>query len=132
MGSFAPPETPAKQAREASHNGMGRPLKQPDERRGERLPGLRLTTAEREFIEAQAAAAGLSVADYARRRLLGRTVTPRRTAADDRALVELNRVGVNLNQIAARVNFTGELAEDFRAALDEIRAAVAKVAADGS
>jgi len=50
----------------------------------------------------------------------------------DAALLELNRAGVNLNQIAARVNMTGDLADDFREVLAELRAAIEKVAADGS
>lgn len=111
---------------------MGRPRKHPDERRDARLSGLRVTAAELAYVEAQAAAAGLDVAEFVRRRALGQRVAPKRATADDRALIELNRVGVNLNQIAARVNFSGDLAEDFRDTLAEVRTAVAKVAADGS
>lgn len=111
---------------------MGRPKKAPEERRSARLPAPRLTDAELAFVEAQAAAAGVDMAEFVRRRVLGRRVAPARSVADASLLVELNRVGVNLNQIAARVNMTGDLADDFRAVLDELRETMAKVSADGS
>ena len=76
----------------------------PAERRDAQLPPVRVTAAELDFIARQAAAAGLSVSDYARRRALGRRVAPARSAADDRLLMELNRAGVNLNQIARALN----------------------------
>lgn len=111
---------------------MARPTKAPEERRAERLPGLRVTAAERAHIEEQAAAAGIEPTEFIRRRALGYQVPARRAASDDRALVELNRVGVNLNQIAARLNMTGDVAEDARDVLAEVRAAVAKVAGHGA
>lgn len=111
---------------------MGRPPKPLDERRTDRLSGVRVTAAERVYIEAQAAAAELSVADYLRACALDRRIRSRRATTDERMLSEVNRIGVNLNQIAARVNFTGDLAEDFSATLTEIRDAMGRVAADGS
>lgn len=83
---------------------MARPRKEPDERRDARLPAARLTLDERVFVDAQAAAAGLSTAEYIRRRVLGARVDPAPAAADERLLLELNRVGVNLNQIARNLN----------------------------
>lgn len=111
---------------------IGRPRKAPEEARTERLSGIRVTTAERVYIEAQSARAGLSVADYLRACALDRRLTSRRASTDERMLSEVNRIGVNLNQIAARVNFTGQLAEDFTDVLADIRAAMGRVAADGS
>jgi len=83
---------------------MARPKLAPDERRDAQIPPLRVTGAELHFIEEQAAAAGLSLSDYARRLLLGQTVAPARSATDDRLLLEINRVGVLLNQIARALN----------------------------
>lgn len=107
----------------------GRPKLAPDERRDERLSGLRLTVAERVFVEEQAAAAGLGVSEYARRRLLGHTVAPARTVADDRLLMELNAIGNLLNQIARALHTDRPERADLSAALDEWRHIAAALAA---
>lgn len=104
---------------------IGRPRKAAGEQRTERLSGIRLTTAERHIVELMAERAGVPVAEFARRAILGQRMPQRRTRDLDRAIVELNRVGVNLNQIAARVNMTGDLAEDFARVLAEVQTAVA-------
>lgn len=109
---------------------MARPLKAPDERRDERLPAPRVTAAELGHVEAQAAAAGLALAEYVRRGVLGQRVAPARTAADDRLLLELNRVGVNLNQIARALNSDRPEQGDLTATLAELRAVLARAAAD--
>ena len=111
---------------------IGRPKKAPAELRTERLAGIRLTAAERQHVDELAERAGLDVMEFCRRAILGQRIGQARRKADDRALVELNRIGVNLNQIAARVNMTGDLAEDFRAVVAELRAALEKVAGHGS
>lgn len=83
---------------------MARPRLAPAERRDVQLPPVRVTAAELDFIARQADAARLPLSDYARRRLLGQRVIPARSAADDRLVMELNRAGVNLNQIARAMN----------------------------
>jgi hypothetical protein len=110
---------------------MGRPPKAPPDRRTERLSGIRCTVAERVAIEAKAAQSGHFVADYCRLAALRAEVVSRRTAAEDQLLSEANRIGVNLNQIAARVNFTGQLAEDFPAVLDELQALIDRLTEGG-
>ena len=108
---------------------MARPPKPPDERRDERLPAPRVTAAELGLVEAQAAAAGLGLAEYVRRRVLGEHVAPARALADDRLLLELNRVGVNLNQIARALNSDRPEHGDLAATLAELRAVLARAAA---
>lgn len=110
---------------------IGRPRKTAEERRDEQLPPVRLTVAERAFIEAQAMRAGLSVSDYARRRLLGHMVSAARTRSDDRAILELNRVGVLLNQVARALHTDRPERVELGDVLDELRAVLVKVAADG-
>ena len=66
---------------------MARPPKLPDERRDARLSAPRLTASELALVEADAAIAGLGLAEYVRRRVLGQRVAPARL------LIELNRVG---------------------------------------
>ena len=84
---------------------MARPKKRPEELREERI-NPRLTTAERVLIEQNAAAYGITPSEYMRRRIMGHrmpTAAPeQRTRAQ--AVAELNRLGVNLNQIARHMN----------------------------
>ena len=114
----------------------GRPRKAPDEQRTERLSGIALTAAERAFVEAQAARAGVSLMEYCRRRILGHRVAPARSATDARAVAELNRIGVNVAMILRDMNFgrTG-LGTDLAETLAELRAVLPKLVAgagDGS
>ena len=111
---------------------MARPKKADPERRNERLAGLRLTASERAVVEAQAAAAGLDLPTYQRSRLLNQRPPVARSTPDAALLVELNRIGVNLNQIARAVNRGRDLPEHFPAVLKNLEAAVEKVALNGS
>ena len=111
---------------------MARPKKADPERRDERLAGLRLTAAERAVVEAQAAAAGLDLPTYQRSRLLNQRPPVARSTPDAALLVELNRIGVNLNQIARAVNRGRDLPDHFPAVLKTLEAAVEKVALHGS
>ena len=83
---------------------MARPLKQAHEKRSARLPPVRVTAAELAHVQKQADHAGLSVTDYLRTLALGQQVKPRKTKLEASLLVELNRIGVNLNQIAHAAN----------------------------
>jgi hypothetical protein len=93
---------------------------------------LRVTAAERALIEERAAAAGLTLVEYCRRAIFKSRIGPKRGTPQQRLLVELNRVGTNLNQIARHFNAGRDLPPDFPDVLAEIRAAVRKVMADGS
>jgi hypothetical protein len=83
---------------------VARPRKEQIEARSERL-NLRLTLGERATLEAKAAAAGVPPTDYARRLALdGQLTIVQAKAADPQLVLALNRVGVNLNQIARAIN----------------------------
>ena len=79
---------------------MARPRLDDEERRA-RTVGVRVTAAEAAELRERAQAARLSMGAYLRRRALGQRV---RMAAELRLgaaeLRELNRIGVNLNQMA--------------------------------
>ncbi|MCP4184875.1 MAG: MobC family plasmid mobilization relaxosome protein, partial [Hyphomicrobiales bacterium] len=64
--------------------------------------------------------------------IFGSRIAPKRGTIDQALLVELNRVGVNLNQIAHKVNAGRSLPPDFPDVLAEVRAAVRKVLSHGS
>lgn len=87
---------------------MARPKKDPHERRSAKLPPIRLTEAELADLETQAGHAGLSLTELVRQRATSGQVTPKRGLADAQLLSELNRIGVNLNQIARTLNRGGD------------------------
>jgi hypothetical protein len=100
----------------------GRPRKDPADRRTETY-GLRLSPKEKAELEDRAERAGLSLAEYLRRRALGKPV---KTQVDKEATHELNRIGVNLNQIAHVAN-AGDLEHiqsQAAEAIEEVRALI--------
>lgn len=107
-----------------SKNQGGRP-KKPEEERRTLTHGLRLSPKEKEELEARADRAGLSLSEYLRRKALGKPV---KTKVDGKALKELNRIGVNLNQLARAAN-RGDLLLDGQAkeAIQELRALIEKI-----
>ena len=106
---------------------MARPIKEQHEKRTE-TARFRVTLAEREFIRSQAMAAGISETDYLRRRALGHQIPPAPSRSSDPALVsELNRIGVNVNQLALAThrgsNFTrhwADIAAELQTALKKV------------
>lgn len=86
---------------------MARPKKALSELQSENVTAY-FTKGERKIIEAKAKRAGLSISEFCRKAALAKHVkevdkiTPR-------MLSELKRVGVNLNQIAARINSQGNV-----------------------
>lgn len=105
---------------------MARPEKQDGEKRSE-TARFRLTLAEREWLRAQARQANLSETEFMRRRVLGQPVRAASEAAADPALVmALNRVGVNVNQLAKSVHVDSAFQQYWREVGDELRAVLAK------
>lgn len=85
---------------------MARPKKAEQERRDDRVE-IRLTTAERVHLEQVADHYGLTSSEFMRRRALGYRLPAYRTAekSEHAAIATaLIRIGVNLNQIAKRLN----------------------------
>lgn len=106
---------------------MARPPLPKSERRDDRLPNLRVTASERALVEERADTAGLSLVEYCRHAIFKTRIAPKRGTTDQALLVELNRVGVNLNQIARHFNAGRDLSPEFPDVLAEVRAAVQKV-----
>ena len=109
---------------------MARPRLGYEERR-RRTVGVRVTEAEAEELRRRAQAARLSVGSYLRRRALGqrvRTTAARRLGAAE--LRELNRIGVNLNQMARALN-SGAVSSpaETQAAVERVGELVAKLLA---
>jgi len=94
---------------------MARPTKDATDRRTERF-NLRLTIDELAHVQVQAGHAGIGAHEYARRRVLGHRVSPARSQIDSSILTELNRIGVNLNQLA-RSHHSGDAVQDEAAVL---------------
>ena len=108
---------------------MARPRLGEEERRT-RTIGVRLTEAEAEVLRERAQAARLSVGSYLRRRALGQRV---RVAAERRLgaaeLRELNRIGVNLNQMARAMNSGSAAPAETREAVERVSELVARLLA---
>src|SRR5690606_17793898 len=84
------------------------------------LPPVRITDAELIAVSDQARAAGLSLSDFVRQRLVSGKVTPRPALPAARLLSELNRCGVNLNQIARHLNRGQDAPDDMGHVLHEL------------
>ena len=101
---------------------MARPRLGEEERRT-RTVGVRVTEAEAEELQERAQAARLSMGAYLRRRGLGQWV---RTTAE---LRELNRIGVNLNQMARAMNSGAAAPAGTREAVEQVSEMVARLLA---
>ena len=110
---------------------MARPRMNPAARRTRQI-NVRVTEAEAEALAEQAGRARLTVAAYLRRRGLRRrvrAVTERRLAAEDRR--ELNRIGVNLNQITRLMHSGRVVSPELRATVERVAQLVETLLDDG-
>ena len=101
-----------------------------DKQRRRRTVGVRVTEAEAEELRDRAQAARLSVGSYLRRRALGqrvRMVAEQRLGAEE--LRELNRIGVNLNQMARAMNSGSAAPAGTREAVERVSELVASLLA---
>jgi len=89
---------------------MPRPRKSANDQRPHRFT-VRLSAAGQEAFQARVEEAAVSPSDYARRMLTrGRVeLVQAHPALPLRAIMELNRIGVNLNQLTRTANATGRL-----------------------
>lgn len=111
---------------------MARPTKDDTAKRSERF-NLRLTLAELAHVQAQAAHAGIGAHDYARRRVLGHRVPPARSQIDATLLSDLNRIGVNLNQLTRANNSGADVQAEAAVLLAQVRGIIEQIGSgDGS
>jgi hypothetical protein len=111
---------------------MARPEKTPEEKRSE-TARFRLTVAERAFLRGQAETAGLTEAEFLRRRALGLPVRAASARSDPVLVSELNRIGVNVNQLARATHRGAEFTRYWREIGARLEAVLARVSAsDGS
>lgn len=101
-----PQEIGTRNGRSARSKG-GRPKKAESERR-RRQYTVAFSDAEDEDVRRRAEAAGLAVRVYVREAALGMRVSAR---ADEQALYQLSRIGVNVNQLVRQANASGRLPE---------------------
>jgi len=122
QGSNATPDTQLRKG-----FPMARPPKNDHERRTAQLPPVRVTVAEQLHVHEQAEAAGLTPTDYLRTLALTEKVTPKPSRVDAALLSELNRIGVNINQIAHAYNVGRSEPAQLEYALGELVALMRKV-----
>jgi AMMECR1 domain-containing protein len=92
-----------------------------------------LTDAEKVYLQDQAAKAGLSEAEYTRRRILGYAVpsASSRQRTDPVLINELNRIGVNVNQLSRAVHTDREFVKYWHDIGEELKRVLAKVLQTG-
>ena len=106
---------------------MARPQKQSDDHRQHHLR-VRLTAEELVAIQERVRLAGVSQSDYIRHAALtGRVQLSRTAAADPRLIAELNRIGVNLNQMTRTANGTGRVPPEVVRLCEKIEQLVMRV-----
>ena len=112
---------------------MARPRKKSHEKRSAELPTIRVLPSERVLIEDKAASAGMSLTNFVRDCVLYTEVQSRdekpevfltdatpKIPLEASVMVELNRIGVNLNQIARARNSGRDDPNILQYALDEL------------
>mgnify|MGYP002959259436 CR=1 FL=1 len=70
---------------------------------------IRLTDNEKNHLQRQAANAGLKMEPFIRKLIMGVNISPRPPSNIVNLIREVNRIGNNINQIAKKVNTTGDL-----------------------
>lgn len=94
-----------------------------------------LTLAEKEALRDRVRASGLkSEAEFVRQAIFSATIRPpARSATTDPALLsELNRVGVNVNQLAAATHMGRDFVQYWREIGTELETVIRKVVSHGS
>ncbi len=99
---------------------MARPKKTAPEKMDCVLAPLRCTAGERDAIKKRAQNSGLSLSEFQRQACLNTAVIIRESAADVQLIHELNRIGVNLNQIAKAYHLGKPMNNSLEASLQEI------------
>ena len=120
---------------------MARPQKEQDLKHTHRIY-LRLTDTEYEVVSTNAKNANLTLAEYARKQLMGKKVIVKYELVADlpelkKLIAEFGKVGSNLNQIARHFNSGGIHSQEIRNQLNEsiadifeMRCEVLKLAGD--
>lgn len=99
-----------------------------DQRRSE-MEVCRLTTSEKKTLRENANKAGLSVSDYLRRRALGHRIEQVKAQADASLISELNKIGVNVNQLARATHRNSDMQIYYKEIGAELQRVLATVAA---
>lgn len=110
---------------------MARPTKAEHEKRTAQLPPIRVTVAEQTHVEEQAHNAQMSVTDYLRTLALHEEIKPPKSKIDAAFLMELNRIGVNLNQLAHAANTGRTEHAQISYVLDEVVALMKRIDGGG-
>ena len=102
---------------------MARPKKEKELRHNHQIM-LRLTDTEYEIVAANAKAANLSLAEYARKQIMNKRVIVKYELVADlpelkKRIGEFGKIGSNLNQIARHFNSGGIHSQEMRKAINQ-------------
>ena len=110
---------------------MARPKKATEEARNVFI-GVRLRADELAEIDARAERAGMNRSDYVREMALkGRVKVEQNRRLDPATVMELKRIGVNLNQLVRKTHIRDELPPGLPDLCEQIEAVVMEAVMDG-
>ncbi len=109
---------------------MARPKKQAGEGR-DKMIFSRVTRDEKSYVKQQAELADLSDSEYIRNRVLGYKIIPPKSQMEMALVMELNRIGVNLNQLTKHANAGKTMPYSIEHTMNEIREVLARVMVHG-
>jgi len=95
---------------------MARPKKKIAEKHDSRFPTVRCTQGELASLKSLSAQTGLTLSEYIRRQTLKGKVVIKKERINFPIVQELNKIGVNLNQLTRKANMKG----DFPAGLQKV------------
>jgi len=106
---------------------MARPKKTAHEKRTLRLPHIRVTAAEFVQIEEQATDVGVTTSEYIRNLAINHKPPVVKNWIDKSVLVELNRIGVDIQQIADRPDSSNQNGDGLKTVLHDLVTTMKKI-----
>lgn len=101
---------------------MARPKKSAQDSRTHQLPAVRCNAWEYERITERAKSAGLSQSAYLRQMALYGKVQIKQSRTDTAVILQLRRIGVNLNQLTHAAHLGQPVQDELHVMLTRIRA----------
>lgn len=94
-----------------AHNGQKKNMEKDMEKLTARLD-IRVTPSEKNLVTKKAAFCNMKYAEYVRKIIKENLIIVEDNSHEERIIYELNKIGININQIARVVNLNGNINDD--------------------